>query len=208
MTPILARTVLIRAALLALPLLAAAPALAQAPAAQRIRGIIERADESGLRIRSREGEDLTVALAPDVRVSAMKAVELGSVAPGAYIGTAAMPQSDGTLRAIEVLVFPEAMRGAGEGHRGWDLLPESTMTNATVADTVTAVEGRVLTLTYGGERKRVVVPPDAPVVTLVPATRSDLKAGEAVFLSAQRQPDGSLRAAQVTVGKDGVAPPM
>jgi hypothetical protein len=198
---------LVRAALAALPLLAALPAFAQAPA-QRVRGTIERVDEAGIRVRSREGEDLTIALAPDARVNTLKRVELGSVAPGAYIGTAAMPQSDGTLRAIEVLVFPEAMRGAGEGHRGWDLLPESTMTNATVADTVTAVDGRVLTLTYGGERKRVVVPPDAPVVTPVPGTRADLKAGEAVFLSAQRQPDGSLRAAQVTVGKDGVAPPM
>ena len=199
---------LVRAVLATLPLLATAPALAQAPAAQRVRGTIEAVEEGGIRVRSREGEALAIALTPDARVNAMKKVELGSVAPGAYIGTAAMPQADGSLRAIEVLVFPEAMRGAGEGHRTWDLLPESTMTNATVADTVTAVEGRVLTLTYGGERKRVVVPPDAPVVTFVPATRADLKAGEAVFLSAQRQPDGSLRAAQVTVGKDGVAPPM
>jgi hypothetical protein len=195
-------------AVLAAFTLGAPSADAQAPATQRVRGTIERVDEGGIRVRSREGEDLSIALTPDARVSTLKRVELGSVAPGSYVGTAALPQADGSLRAIEVLIFPETMRGTGEGHRAWDLLPESTMTNATVADTVAAVDGRVLTLSYGGERKRVVVPPDAPVVTPVPATRADLKAGEAVFLSAQRQPDGSLRAAQVTVGKDGVAPPM
>jgi hypothetical protein len=198
--PVLALAVLLSAA--------SAAALAQAPTAQRVRGTIERVDEGGILVRSREGASLPIALAPDVGVSAVTRAELGAVGPGTYIGTAAMPQADGSLRAIEVLVFPEAMRGAGEGHGPWDLLPESTMTNATVADTVTGVDGRTLTLNYKGQSKRVVVPADAPVVTLVPAARSDLKAGETVFLSAMRQPDGSLRAARVTVSRDGVAPPM
>lgn len=189
-------------------LVLAVPADAQAPGARRLRGTIERVEASTLVVRSREGETVPVALAPDATVSALSRVELSSIGPGAYVGTAAMPQADGSLRAIEVLVFPEAMRGTGEGHGPWDLLPESTMTNATVADTVAGVEGRTLTLSWKGQSKRVVVPADAPVVTPIPASRDDLKAGSAVFLSAVPQPDGSLRAARVTVAKDGVVPPM
>ncbi len=118
-----------------------------------------------------------------------------------------MPQRDGTLRALEVLIFPEAMRGVGEGHSAWDLLPDSTMTNATVSEAVQAVDGQTLTLTYKGEQKVVAVPPDVPIVTLTAAQKADVTAGVPVFVSTQRQPDGSLTAGRVTVGL-GTAPPM
>ena len=113
-----------------------------------------------------------------------------------------------TLKAQEVLIFPEAMRGVGEGHRAWDLTPDSTMTNATVEATVSDVAGRVLTLTYKDGRQELLVPPGTPVVTLAPGDASLLKPGNHVFLSATRQPDGSLTASRITVGKDGLVPPM
>jgi hypothetical protein len=133
---------------------------------------------------------------------------LADVAIGSFVGIAALPQPDGSLEAIEVLIFPEAARGTGEGHYAWDLLPESTMTNATVADTVAAVGGRTLTLKYKDGEKKITVPPAAPVVTLDPGDASLLKPGAAVFIPARKEADGTLAAGRVLVGRDGLVPPM
>jgi hypothetical protein len=194
--------------ILALGLLVATPALAQTPTPVRIRGAIQSVDANSMLVKSREGATLKVALADNLGVNAVVPITLNAVDPGKFIGAAAMKMPDGTMRALEVLVFPEAMRGAGEGHYPWDLQPESTMTNATVAAVVNASSGRELTVTYKGESLKMLVPADVPVVTFEPSDRSMLKPGAHVFLTAQRAADGSLSAARVAVGTDGLVPPM
>ena len=140
---------------------------------------------------------------------AVKAIPLSAIAPGTYIGTAATPTADGTLTAQEVLLFPEAARGTGEGHRPWDLSANSTMTNANVDAVVTGAAGNVLTLKYKDGSVKVVVPPGTPLVTMVPGARDDLKPGQTVFVgAATRAADGALSTRRVTVSKDGVVPPM
>jgi len=183
------------------------PVQAQSPQTVRVRGTIVSLDGNALVVKSRNGETVPIRLTDSWSVSGVVKASLADIKPGTYIGTAAMPQRDGSLRALEVLIFPEAMRGAGEGHSPWDLLPESTMTNATVSESVQAVDGHRLTLIYKGEQKAVAVPPDVPIVTLTPAQKADITAGVPVFVSTQRQPDGSLTASRVTVGL-GTAPPM
>ena len=185
-------------------LLGASAAWAQSPT--RVRGTIERLDGPVLTVKSREGADVTVRLADNLSVSGVVKAALTDIKPGSYVGIAALPRA-GELNAVEVLVFPEAMRGTAEGHGPWDLLPESTMTNATVAESVDRVQGRTLTLKYKDGERTITVPPEAPIVTLVPADRTELKPGAAVFIPAARQPDGSLQASRVLVGRD-VAPPM
>lgn len=189
---------------------AALPALAQSTPTgtpTRIRGTVEALDGSTLVVKSREGETLRIALAPGYAVSAVIPAELSAIKPGAYIGTAAVGPKD-KLRALEVLIFPEAMRGAGEGHYPWDLAPESTMTNAAIEAEAAGADGRQLTLVAKGERLVVTVPPDAPVVTFEPGTPAMLTPGAKVFIGAQRAADGALSAARVAVGKDGLTPPM
>jgi hypothetical protein len=173
-----------------------------------IRGTIAGLDGQTLTIATREGPKVSVMLPEKPRIAAMKKVDLSAIAPGTFIGTAAQPGKDGELEAIEVLVFPEASRGTGEGHYDWDLSPGTSMTNANVDAAVTSKDGRELTLSYKGGSVKVTVPPNVPVVTPIPADRSDLKAGAPVFIVALHNADGSLSAAFVAVGKDGVAPPM
>jgi hypothetical protein len=189
--------------------LVATPLIAQnAPPPVRVRGVVERLDGDQLTVRSREGPRVRIALAASYAVVAVTKAELAEVKAGTFVGTAARPQADGTLRAQEVLIFPESARGTGEGHYPWDLTPDSTMTNATVADVVQGVDGSLLRLMPKGREVRVLVPPDAPIVTLGPGDPSLLVPGAAVFLSASPQGDGSLSAARILVGKDGVIPPM
>ena len=186
-------------------LFAASAAWAQSPT--RVRGTVERLDGPTLVVKSREGADVTIRLADDVSVSGVVKASYADIKPGSYVGIAAMPQAGGSLRALEVLIFPENMRGTSEGHGPWDLLPESTMTNATVAESVDRVDGRALTLKYKDGEKTISVPPEAPVVTFAPGDRAEIKPGAQVFVPAARQPDGSLQARRVIVGRD-VAPPM
>jgi hypothetical protein len=185
-------------------------ALAQAPAAppQRIRGDVVALDGQNLQVRSRTGELINVKLADNYTVTAVTKIGMDRVVTGTYIGTATMPQGDGTQKAIEILLFPEARRGAGEGHYPWDLQPGSMMTNATVASVVSTDQSRRLTLKYKDGEKVIVVPPDTPVVTFEPGERSMLVPGAHVMFAANKQPDGSLTAAGVNVGKDGLVPPM
>lgn len=182
--------------------------LAQTPAATRIRGTIEAVDGHTLTIASREGPKLSVKLADAATVTTVKAVDLGTIGPGSYVGIAAEPDGKEWYRAQEVLVFPEAMRGVGEGHYPWDLSPGSSMTNGTLTGVVQEQAGRSLELSYKDQSTRITVPPGTPVVTIAPAAWADLKPGIPVFLSALKQPDGTFAASRLTIGKDGVAPPM
>ncbi|MBO0711153.1 MAG: hypothetical protein J2P47_07750 [Acetobacteraceae bacterium] len=199
----------IRFGLAILALVALAPASrAQTAPASFIRGKITALTGHTLTVATREGHTATIELADPFTVTAVKAVELGSITKGDFVGIAAEPGPGGALHAQEVLVFPEAMRGTGEGFRPWDLTPHSTMTNATVSGMVQAQDGRQLELTYKGGNKTIAVPQGVPVVTLIPAQASDAVPGTAVFLSATKKPDGTYAASRITIGKGGVAPPM
>jgi len=178
------------------------------PSAQRIRGDVVDIDGQKLTVKTRSGELVRIVLGDQYTVTAIVKVEPSAIAPGKFVGTATLPQPDGTQRALEVLVFPESARGSGEGHYAWDLLPGSMMTNATVADVVDVDKARRMTLRYKDGEQTVVVPANAPVVTFEPGTRDMLRAGAHVMLGATVQPDGSLTATRVSVGKDGLVPPM
>ena len=187
-----------------------AQAQTQTPATppMRIRGTIVALDGNLMTVTSREGQALKITLADPVTVTAPKKLALADIAANSYIGTAALPQADGTLVAQEVVVFPESARGNGEGQFPWDLTAGSMMTNANVAAMVESKDGRELSLAYKGGTAKVRVPAGVPIVTFVPAAKTDLKSGAKVFLSATKGADGGLTAARVTVEKDGVAPPM
>jgi hypothetical protein len=189
--------------------LAAPMASAQESPPVRVRGTIERVDGQNLVVKSRDGAELKVALADNALVVALVKASLADIKPGSFVGITAMPQPDGSQRAVEVHLFPEAMRGTGEGHYAWDLRPQSTMTNGNVEQSVVGVEGRTLTLGYKGGEKKIVVPPDTPIVSYVPGDKSDLKPGMKIFIGAARkQADGTLQAPRVNFGKDGLTPPM
>ncbi|MBI3515180.1 MAG: hypothetical protein HY060_14135 [Proteobacteria bacterium] len=184
----------------------AGTAAAQTPV--RVRGAVEALDGTTLKIKSREGPVVTIKLADNYAVAAVVATDLAAVKPGSFIGTASMKQADGSLVALEVLVFPEAMRGTGEGHYPWDLQPESMMTNATVATLADNPKGREMSLAYKGESNKVVVPAGVPIVTFEPGDKAMLTPGAKVFVGTQKQADGTLTAARVNVGKNGLTPPM
>jgi hypothetical protein len=180
----------------------------QSPDPSRVRGTVEAVDGDVLSVKSRGGEDFKLHMAGDMRVVGIVKISLADIKPGSFIGTTTVPGPDGGANAIEVHVFPEDMRGTGEGSRPFDLRPNSTMTNATVAETVVSNEGHVLTIKYKGGEKTVVVSPETPVVTYVPADRSELKPGAKVIAFIKRRPDGLFEADRVSVGRDGLTPPM
>ena len=190
-------------------LLAVTAALAQQPQRVRVRGTVEAVDGPVLSVKSRDGSDLKVKLADNVAVRAIVKFPLADIKVGDYGGVTGMPQADGTQKAVEVHVFPEAMRGTAEGYQPWDLQPNSTMTNANVAVSVAGVNGPELTLKYKDGEKKFVVPADTPVVTYAPGDKSELKPGAKIFIAAATKlPDGTLEAPAVNVGRDGLAPPM
>ena len=177
------------------------------PQLVRVRGTVEKLDGQMLTVKSRDGSPVAVALADNYAVSTVVKADLADIKPGDYIATAALAQPDGMLRAQMVQIFPEALRGIAEGHFPWDLTPDSTMTNATVANVVSKVDNRTLTLKYKGGEKTVVVPLTAPVVTLKPGSKDQLTPGSHVFIVAAKQADGSLKAGRVSVGENGMVPP-
>lgn len=182
--------------------------MAQAQTTVRVRGTIEAVDGGALRVKTREGQTVTIKVPDNATVAGVVKRSLSDIKASDFVGIAAVPQAGGPSRALEVLIFPESMRGAGEGHRPWDLLPESTMTNATVAETVTKVEGQVLTLKYKDGEQTIVVPQDVPIVSFAPGEKSELKPGAVIFIGgAAKAEDGSLSATRITVGRD-VPPPM
>jgi hypothetical protein len=189
--------------------LGAATAWAQNPPTVRVRGTIEKVDGDTLIVRSREGAELKVVPAPDARIVAIVKATTADIKQGSFVGVTGMPQPDGSQRAIEVHIFPEAMRGTGEGHYAWDLRPQTTMTNANVEQTVTAMEGQTLTLKYKDGEKKIIVPAEAVIVTYVPGDKAELTPGTKIFIgAATKQEDGSLRTPRVNYGKDGLTPPM
>ena len=187
--------------------LATTTAFAQAPSA-RVRGTVEKLETGVATVKTTEGQSVTLKLAPNLAISAVVKLNASEIKPGSFIGAGARPRPDGSLGAIQVYVFPEALRGTGEGHRDWSAMPQTTMTNATVAETVSAVNGPELTLKYKDGEKKLVIGPDANIITTVPAEASDLKVGTELVTTATKSEDGSLTAARITVGKNGVAPPL
>ena len=175
----------------------------------RVRGTIERVDGQTLVVKSRDGADLRVVLASDAQIVGLAKASLSDIKQGSFVGVTGMPQPDGSQKAVEVHIFPEAMRGTGEGHRPWDLRPQSTMTNANVEHAVTGVDGQTLTLKYKDGEKKIIVSPDTPIVTYTPGDKSELKPGVKIFIAAaKKEPDGTLQAPRVNFGKDGLTPPM
>jgi hypothetical protein len=184
---------------------AAAPAAAPAPT--RVRGVIDKVDAHGIEVTTRSKDKVALKLADDAVVTWIEPIAVSAIKPGSFIGTAAVTQPDGTLKALEIQVFPESMRGVGEGHRPWDLGEGSTMTNGTVGDLKVA-KGRTLTLTYKGGEQTVFVPEKAPVITYAPATKTALTKGAHVIVFAVQGADGTMTATRVGVGKNGLVPPM
>lgn len=196
------------AALAVMGLLAAAAASAQSAPPTRIRGTIASINGQNLTVKSRDGNTVAIKLAPDYSVTAVVKADMSDITVGKFVGIAALPQGSAPERALEVLIFPESARGSGEGHYAWDLMPESTMTNATIADAVDKVEGRTVTLKHKDGETRIAVPKDVPVVTFAPGDRSLLVADAGVMVPAAKQPDGTFTASRILVGKNGVKPPM
>ena len=184
-------------------------AWAQQPPTVRIRGTIEGVDGPLLMIKTREGTDLKVRMTDNVAVFGVAKTDLSEIKPGSYIGVSALPEPDGTQKALAVHIFPENQRGAAEGFRPWDLKPNSTMTNATVAQTVEGTDGQNILVRYKDGEKKVVVPSETPIVAFVSGDKSELKAGAKIIIfGAIKKADGSLEANRVGVGRDGIAPPM
>jgi hypothetical protein len=180
----------------------------QSPTPSRVRGSIEGVNGDVLSVKSRAGEDVKLHMTGDMRVVGIIKISLADIKVGSFIGTTTVPGPDGSQNAVEVHVFPEDMRGTGEGSRPYDLRPNSTMTNATVATTVAGNDGHTLLIKYKDGEKKVVVGPDTPVVTYVPADKSDLKPGAKVIAFMKQLPDGSFETNRVSVGRDGLTPPM
>jgi hypothetical protein len=181
----------------------------QPPAPTRIRGTIESIDGKTLSIKTREGSDVKVNITDDIAVISIAKTSLSDIKQGSYIGVSGMPQPDGSQKALAIHIFPEAMRGASEGFRAWDLRPNSTMTNATVAQTVASVDGQVIEVKYKDGEKKVVVPPDAPIVAFLTGEKSEIKPGAKIIIfGAMKKDDGSLETNRIGVGRDGIAPPM
>ncbi len=188
-------------------LVVAAVAFAQEPMPARIRGTVAAIDHQTLTVTDRAGGTETVTLKPDAAVVDVVATSLAEIKPNSFVGVTSMPGADGALTAVEVHIFPEAMRGTGEGHRPWDLGAGSTMTNGTVG-TVTGTGGRTMTVKYGAESKTIEVTDKTPIVSFQPGQMDELKPGAHIIVFAQKAPDGTLTASRVTVGKDGLVPPM
>ncbi len=175
----------------------------------RVRGTIERVEGPIYVIKSRDGAELKVALADNALVVALVKASLADIKQGSFVGSTGMPQPDGSQKAIEVHIFPESMRGTGEGHYDWDLKPNTKMTNANVEQTVGGVEGPVLTVKYKDGEKKVLVTPETQVVSYVVGDKSDLKPGIKIFVGgAKKGADGTWTTPRVTYGKDGLTPPM
>ena len=182
----------------------------QSPTPTRVRGTIESVDGDVLAVKSRAGQDVKLHLTGDAKIVGIIKISLADIKVGSFIGATTVPGADGSQNAVEVHVFPENMRGTGEGSRPYDLRPNSTMTNATVAtaETVQGNDGKTLTVKYKGGEKTFTVSPDTPVVTYVPADKGDLKAGAKIIAFMKKLPDGSYEANRVSVGRDGLTPPM
>jgi len=192
----------------ALSLLAVA-SIANAQGTVRLRGTVDRIEGSMYVIKLSDGTEAKVAPTEKALFVAIVKASLSDIKQGSFVGTTGMPQADGSQKAIEVHIFPEAMRGTGEGHYPWDLRPQSTMTNANVEQTATGVDGQTLTLKYKDGEKKILVPPDAMIVTYVPGDKSEITPGTKIFIAAAKKlDDGTFQTPRINYGKNGLGPPM
>jgi hypothetical protein len=186
---------------------AAIPASAQETV--RVRGTIERVEGPVYVIKNRDGAEMKLTVTDSPLFVAIVKSSMADIKPGMFVGSTGMAQPDGSQKAIEVHIFPESMRGTGEGHYDWDLKPKSSMTNANVEETVAGVDGPLLSVKYKDGEKKLQVTPETVVVTYVTGNREDLKPGTKIFVgAAKKQADGTLQTPRITYGKDGLMPPM
>jgi hypothetical protein len=175
----------------------------------RVRGTIERVEGPVYVVKNRDGAELKLTVTDSPLFVAIVKSTMADIKPGMFVGSTGMTQPDGSQKAIEVHIFPESMRGTGEGHYDWDLKPNAKMTNANVEQTVAGVEGQTLSVKYKDGEKKLLVTPETVVVSYVVGSKDDLKSGTRIFIAAaKKQPDGSLQTARITYGKDGLTPPM
>jgi len=172
-----------------------------------VRGEITGVSSDALNVHANSGESVVIHLTNDTKIRAVTLANIEDIKPGSYIGSAAIPQEDGTLKALEVHVFPPELAGSGDGHRPFDLVKGSSMTNGSVGDLVVS-NGRVLTVNYKGGQQKILVPMDVPIVNLMPGDRSLLKVGVKIVTFVTQSADGTLTAQSISAGKDGVTPPM
>lgn len=175
----------------------------------RIRATIEKVNGSNITVKEKNGEVFNISINEITNISECLPITIEEIKAGSFIGSGAMPQIDGTLKAVEVLVFPESMRGTGEGHRAWDVLPQSTMTNATVAEVSVGSGpiGRTLKLKYKDGEKILLIPKDAPIVTFTPGDKSLLVVGAKLIVNLQ-EIEGKYIATRIIAGRNGFQPPM
>ena len=186
----------------------AASCMTAAAQSVRVRGTIENVDGSVLMIRSSEGAELKLTLAENAMIVVVIKGSMADIKEGTYLGSAAMPRSDGSQRALEVHIFPEQMRGAGEGHRPYAPVPESTMTNGSTSGSMVAgADGSTIVVRYKDGEKKIVVPPNVPILRYEIGGKGDLKAGARFTVqAATKKPDGTLEADRINVGRDGIVP--
>jgi hypothetical protein len=197
--------------LVAAAALLALPAAAQTPPAgtpTRVSGTVATLDGHTLAVTTKDGQTVTVTLTADVAIFGLARATLADIKPGDFLASGGVKGSDGKIHAVEVRIFPESLRGAGEGQRPWDVKPDGVMTNATVGTVSQSPDGGVIHVTYKGGESEYTVGADVPIVLYVPGSMDLLKPGAAVFMVALKQPDGSLSASRVTAEKDGVKPPF
>ena len=192
---------------LAASLLTLTSAFAEAPVS-RVRGMIESINGDLLIVRKNDGRNITMKMTPNASVTGVEKISLSDIAPGAYVGVTSVADAQGNQRATEVHLFPDSLRGAGEGTRPWDTAPNSSMTNGRLDKVVTANDGHTLTVTYRGGEKQVAIGPETAVVKLVPAKHSDLQEGAKIVAATARTADGALETSRVSVGLNGITPPM
>src|SRR5882762_10988126 len=180
---------------------------ASAQDAVRIRGTVERIEGPVYVVKNRDGAELKLTLTDNPLFVVIIPSKMTDIKQGMFVGSAGMMQADGVQKAIEVHIFPESMRGTGEGHYDWDLLPKSKMTNANVEQAVTCVDGPVLSVKYKDGEKKLVVTPQTVVVTYEMGKREDIQPGTRIFVSAaKKQPDGTLQTPRITYGRNGEGP--
>jgi hypothetical protein len=202
------RNLIASAAFLAAVAMTSAFAQVQTPRTVRLHGVIEKVDGNTVMAKSDKGAEITLHLADKVRVTAVTKASVSDIKDGSFIGSGAMPQPDGSQKAVEVHIFAESMRGNGEGHRPWNGAPNGTMTNGTVGSTVTGVDGPVITVKYNGGEKKIIVGPNTPVVAFQPGDLAELKPGAAfTVIAAVEQPDGTFNIGSINVGSGGAIPP-
>jgi hypothetical protein len=204
----MSKTIRLALALTGFVLFGATPP-ASAQETVRLRGTIERVEGPVYMVKNRDGAEVKLTVTDNPLFVAIVKSTMADIKPGMFVGSTGMPQPDGTQKAIEVHIFPESMRGTGEGHYDWDLKPQTKMTNANVEQTVGGVDGQMLSVKYKDGEKKLLVTPDTAVVTYVAGDKADLKPGTKIFVgAAKKQADGTLQTPRITYGKDGLMPPM